>query len=283
MAWTAPTTRSTSDLITASIWNTDLVDNLAYLKGTPGQVELENGIVSDTENTDDLGTTAKRWANIYGVNVFANRYLLSGGRREQRITWPDDTLANYQVTSATTGAGGAVAMGGSGQIVLEVDDTQVGTARIDQETELNNALDNTWPVGKNPYLRIEFSLNNLDTATDMFLGLRTTPGAAIPNVAAENHAGIIWDGTNMRVVSGDGTAQQSQNVTAASGARHIFELFITSATSVELWLDGSLEATLTTRVPTGDLEWSMLLESDGGGGAGNSRLTLGLLLLQSDL
>lgn len=32
MAWTAPTTRSTGDLITASIWNTDLTDNLSYLK-----------------------------------------------------------------------------------------------------------------------------------------------------------------------------------------------------------------------------------------------------------
>lgn len=31
MAWTAPTTRSTGDLITATIWNTDLVDNLQYL------------------------------------------------------------------------------------------------------------------------------------------------------------------------------------------------------------------------------------------------------------
>jgi hypothetical protein len=33
MAWTTPTTRTTSTLITASIWNTDLVDNLVYLKG----------------------------------------------------------------------------------------------------------------------------------------------------------------------------------------------------------------------------------------------------------
>lgn len=31
MAWTAPTTRATSDLITASIWNTDLVDNISFL------------------------------------------------------------------------------------------------------------------------------------------------------------------------------------------------------------------------------------------------------------
>ena len=30
MAWTAPTTRATGDLITASNWNTDLVNNLLY-------------------------------------------------------------------------------------------------------------------------------------------------------------------------------------------------------------------------------------------------------------
>lgn len=31
MAWTAPTTRQTGDLITADIWNTDVVDNLQVL------------------------------------------------------------------------------------------------------------------------------------------------------------------------------------------------------------------------------------------------------------
>lgn len=35
MAWTTPTTRTTGELITASIWNTDLVDDLKYLKGSP--------------------------------------------------------------------------------------------------------------------------------------------------------------------------------------------------------------------------------------------------------
>jgi hypothetical protein len=33
MAWTDPTTRSVGDLITSSIWNTDLVNNLVYLHG----------------------------------------------------------------------------------------------------------------------------------------------------------------------------------------------------------------------------------------------------------
>lgn len=35
MAWTSPTTRATGELITASIWNTDLVNNLNALRGPP--------------------------------------------------------------------------------------------------------------------------------------------------------------------------------------------------------------------------------------------------------
>lgn len=34
MAWTAPTTRVTGELITSTIWNTDLVDNLLFLGNT---------------------------------------------------------------------------------------------------------------------------------------------------------------------------------------------------------------------------------------------------------
>lgn len=35
MTWTTPTTRSVSELITAAVWNTDLVDNLLYLYSRP--------------------------------------------------------------------------------------------------------------------------------------------------------------------------------------------------------------------------------------------------------
>jgi len=51
MAWTAPTTRSTGDLITASIWNTDLKDNLDYLK-------TEADKLNDVTQTDQTGSRA---------------------------------------------------------------------------------------------------------------------------------------------------------------------------------------------------------------------------------
>lgn len=50
MAWTAPTTRSTGDLITASIWNTDLVDDLTYLKGVVDTAIQKDGSVTYTGN-----------------------------------------------------------------------------------------------------------------------------------------------------------------------------------------------------------------------------------------
>lgn len=46
MAYTAPTTRSTSDLITASIWNTDLVNNISYLANPPTCRVYHNANVS---------------------------------------------------------------------------------------------------------------------------------------------------------------------------------------------------------------------------------------------
>ena len=73
MGWTNPTTRSTGDLITASHWNTDLTDNLDYLKGRAGVVDLESAYRPDTDNSYDFGETDKRWQDIHGMRVHINR------------------------------------------------------------------------------------------------------------------------------------------------------------------------------------------------------------------
>lgn len=43
MAWTTPTTRSTGYVVLASDWNTDIVNNLLYLHGDAGPVNLAAG------------------------------------------------------------------------------------------------------------------------------------------------------------------------------------------------------------------------------------------------
>lgn len=69
MAWTAPTTRTTGELITASIWNADLTDNLAYL----GDLQWRGTNFSALGATYDLGT-------YQGARVYhsANQSLSSG-------------------------------------------------------------------------------------------------------------------------------------------------------------------------------------------------------------
>lgn len=58
MAWTTPTTRSTNDLITASIWNTDLVNNLLALKAPPTASYTFTGPYSTTSTSEvDVDTT----------------------------------------------------------------------------------------------------------------------------------------------------------------------------------------------------------------------------------
>lgn len=42
MAWTAATTRTTGELVTASIWNTDIVDNLNYVVNSSGGLDISS-------------------------------------------------------------------------------------------------------------------------------------------------------------------------------------------------------------------------------------------------
>lgn len=57
MAYTAPTPRSTGDLITASIYNTDIVDNIAALKSPPTGAHTVN-------EASDLVTNSTTFTNI---------------------------------------------------------------------------------------------------------------------------------------------------------------------------------------------------------------------------
>lgn len=88
MAWTTPTTRATGVLVTASIWNTDLVDNLAWLHDPPacrvynsGNISISSGtptaLTFDTERFDtdaihDTGSnTSRLTAKTAGVYIIA--------------------------------------------------------------------------------------------------------------------------------------------------------------------------------------------------------------------
>ena len=283
MAWTTPTIRATGDLITASIWNTDLVDNLAYMKGEAGvDIALEEDVVPSA-GTERVGLSTNPWNEGHFSKLFAGpRTALHKFIREIVLNWEDDSSANYSIQTPTVGSG-TFSMGGFGQAVMEVANDAFGTVYVRQIVEQNNALDNSFNAGRSPYFRQEFAIDHNVADTGVFIGFRRTPSAVLPNYITEHYFGLVWTGAIWQFQAGNASAfDGSGTQTILVNTRYVVEFLLISATSVECYLNGVLIDTLTV-VPTGDLEWSDLLETDGGGGATSTYLTLGKVILQEDL
>lgn len=285
MSWTTPTVRAYGYLVTASDWNTDLVDNLAFLKGEAGEdIDFEDDIIGKA-GTEKVGLATAPWAEGHFDKLFAGpRCAIHKAIREITLAWEDDSSANYSIQIPTTGSG-TFAMGGFGQARLAVANNAVGTVYVRGIAEQNNALDNSFNAGRSPYVRQEFAVSSNTADAEAFLGFRTTPGTARPLPAAEKYAGFQWTGAIWVFECGDGAGNQDTSATQTINVdtRYVIEILIVSATKVEVYLNGVLIDTFTTGLPTGDLEWTSLLLTDGGGGATNSYMTLGKVILQEDL
>lgn len=89
MAWTNPTTRSTGTLITASIWNVDLVDNLTYLKSGRFRCgAVRSGVQSITSAT---------WTSVAlnGTDIFDVGTMHDPVTNNTRLTVPSTGAGDY--------------------------------------------------------------------------------------------------------------------------------------------------------------------------------------------
>ncbi len=279
MAWTAPTIRATGYLVTASDWNTDLVDNLLYLKGSAGPVELD----------DSLSLAAGK--SISADKIYAGPAMYAchkGTVREMTIGWEDDTGANYQVTF-DTGNGGSVDMGGGGQIVLKVDlDDGVGSyAAIYNKDAVNSALVNPFNASRNPYLRVEFAHHQNSVYSSIFIGLRETPGGGMP--AGEKFAGLYYAGAVLggswwgQNSDGAGNAQTQIDGGLTASVRHVVEIVVVGEEEVDIFVDGTLVHQGVTHLPTGDMQWCVTLFGSGDPSANDGRITIGKIIAQENL
>ncbi|MCK9601512.1 MAG: hypothetical protein M0R06_20895 [Sphaerochaeta sp.] len=287
MSWTTPAVRSTGDLITASIWNTDIKDNLRYLKGMDGQITLEDDLIPSGSSLT-LGESANPWGAGHLYALYAGpRYTVHRSIREVVINWESDGFSTYQgQLDDEAGGGGAINMGGTGQCVLEVDDDVNGSnASINScFAAVNNAFSPLFAVSRNPYARFEFALDSLKACQQLFFGFREQSNNSMPGTA-ENHAGLYMDNQVYFGESSNGSSTTTDPASSpAAAARHVVEVFIISASAVEIWVDGTLECNITTNLPTGNIVFVAMLYSEGTGGVGeHSRLTLGKLIAQEDL
>ena len=70
MAWTDPTERATGFLVTAAVYNADLVDNLKFLHGAPSAgVDRGSGLSIASVTDTDYTFTGTAWDNDSMVNL----------------------------------------------------------------------------------------------------------------------------------------------------------------------------------------------------------------------
>jgi hypothetical protein len=281
MAWTTPTIRATGYLVTASDWNTDIVDNLAYLKGEAGlDIEIEDDIVPSA-GTEKLGKDTDPWDEGHFDKLFAGpRCAIHKFVREIVVNW--ESADNM---GGGSGGGGNQNLAGVGQYLLYVDDDNAGSnAYVDGNNAAANSKATPVNASRNPYGRFEFNLDSLKTCQQVFIGFRTTPSGNWIG-AAEKYAGLVIYGGTYACYWNDGSTPSGGGISSPTiNTRHVVEILIIGGDSVEFYLDGVLVKTATGALPTGDLHWTELLFSDGSGGIGeHSYLTLGKVIIQEDL
>lgn len=88
MAYSAPTTRATGFLVTAAVWNQDVVDNVTFLANPPSCRVRHDAAVSIANNTVVvLGTTAGTTA-VFNTERFDTAAMHSTVTNPGRITFP---------------------------------------------------------------------------------------------------------------------------------------------------------------------------------------------------
>lgn len=122
MAYTQPTTRNTGDSITASIWNTDLVDNVIALKNPPSASYVANEAANwtttstsfvDVDATDlslSITTTGGDvmigfHGNVSGANISVYLDVAMDGTR---LGTDDGFIGVFVTTTVTNGTVGFV-------------------------------------------------------------------------------------------------------------------------------------------------------------------------------
>lgn len=287
MSWTTPVERTIGTLITKAIWDSDIRYNLRYLKGMDGQITLNDDVIPGSSSLT-LGESANPWGAGHFYALYAGpRYVVHRSIREVSCNWPTDQIGDYNAQfDIVTGGNGTAEIGGTGQLVLGIDDDNSGdNASINSIfTTPNNALDSRFTVTKNPYFRCEFAIDSLKACQKFFIGFREQGGTSSPG-SSEKHAGLYMDDQAYFGSSCNGSFTTTDPASSPSaGARHVVEIFVISGSAVEIWIDGTQQCNIESNLPTGLLVFTAMLYSEGSGGVGeHSYLTIGKMIAQEDL
>ena len=271
MAYTAPTTRSTGELITASIWNTDLVNNISYLKASPTFDGLITVSGAGTSTFSAATATVQRidLINTTSGSTATASYKASAGTSSvflfaysQGYTTSTYEVANGGALLCTTAGGlSIVATAGSSTVRIYAANTLAGTwaaagltipGTLDVTGTLTPAGLTVIPDGSAAAPKLVFAgatttgfARNSEGATDLDVVLAGVTaayfnkGGGLPQLTLKGGSNSTGSGTVF-------FAQRNSSGTPAAGAYGMHDL---NAVSYWLWTDAAGVVRIGTTSP----------------------------------
>lgn len=289
MAWVDPEVRAAGYLITVDDdWNR-IVNDLKHLRGQDGTTVLEGDVDPNTDLTQNMGSFAKRWGQIWANKMYAGNGMMTlhrGTVREEVFNWTDLIRGDWNILPAgsTDLGNGDFDEAGTGQVVLWVLNNNLDGIYLGPRGEQHGGKDNSWNAGRNPYACFPFNLSENHADVVLWIGFRQTLGNAVPSAAAEKYAGLHFDGSAWNCEQADGSSETQEAISApTANVRHVLEILITGGTNVIYAIDGTIVKILTGTLPTGDLDWTVMMRSVDTAGGDTFYGTVGRLLFQESL
>ena len=216
--WTTPTTRSTGLLVTASIWNTDIVNNLIYLKTAPVfdtaviigaattagvRLDLESGTLAVREGDD----------SAYAPMITSVVNLPSGG---------SINFASGDVT--ITHSANTLTFAGATSYVFNQGVVEAGSTRLEEATAFLSNSGNTmigWSSGISGYTNGSLILQARSSAAAPIVFVTgTTTGLERMQISSSGNVGVGMTPTyRLDVTAGAGAvaARFNQATTGKTG------------------------------------------------------------------
>lgn len=200
MSWTTPTTRATGDLITAAIWNTDVVNNLKEIGGerygVAGTYDLNNTVTESSLIAGAAASGTTGWqiaAGALGTSGHIEGFLI--------LDWMNNDSTQRSVilklklggaTLDTTGAITDATTSSSSRKTLRYDFkvANVGAANS-QAASVGYQLVGASP-GVDPASQ---TLASVDTTAAQYLDITATLSGANAAFSVRRHYGYAWIAT----------------------------------------------------------------------------------------
>lgn len=246
MAWVTPTNRATGYLVTATIWNEDVVANPSYLKGLAGDVTIEDDVIIQ-----------------HSTDIDAYLQFKTNGTVRCGFGW--DATEGITISEGTSfGSGRNILTYASGNLTFTTANSVQFT--IDDDSSGTSAVFNVLRDGGNQLFMITEAplllLNDTSNAS-MTIGITINQGASDDEIMAVKSSDVAHGMTSLAETDTFGTIQKFGAADGGIQLRGLTEV------STAIYLSGCYTTDTATRSTAGIAPIMLVASLKSGTSVGN--------------